>query len=130
MFIKISISENDLPSMRFEYRDSPYVLAYPFKGHIYYINIMPSLLGEMSVLLANLDLACLASNKRIGSPGSWGRIGSLCSPPLASFLPSPGSALDQTYIYTPYRTFLSVGKFVFCGFKPFPCYICPPHIFC
>lgn len=36
MFIKISISENDLPSMRFEYRDSPYVLAYPFKGYILY----------------------------------------------------------------------------------------------
>ncbi len=98
--------------MRFEYRDSPYVLAYPFKGHIYYINIMPSLLGEMSVLLANLDLTCLASNKRIGSPGSRDRIGSLCSPPLASFLAS-GPALDQTYIYTPYRTFLSVENVYF-----------------
>ena len=128
MFIKISISENDLPSMRFEYRDSPYVLAYPFKGHIYYINIMPSLLGEMYVLLANLDLACLASNKRIGSqdPG----IGSDLFARLLSPPSYPPSALDQTYIYTPYRTFLSVGRFVFCGFKPFPCYICPPHTFC
>ena len=46
MFIKISISENDLPSMRFDYRDPPYVLAYPFKGHIYYININAFLAGR------------------------------------------------------------------------------------